>query len=61
MVGKSSVIAFVAAACAFGSADAFAVGSGALPLKGSTFTAAAAARPVQVCLTLILVLNEAVS
>jgi len=48
MMSKSSVLAFVAAACAFGNAEAFGVNSAALQLKSSTFTAsAAAARPVQ--------------
>jgi len=47
-MAKSAVLAFVAAVCAFGSADAFSVNSAALYLKGSSFTAAAAARPVQV-------------
>ena len=46
-MAKSAVLAFVAAVCAFGSADAFSVNSAALYLKGSSFTAAAA-RPVQV-------------
>jgi len=44
---KSATLAFVAAACAFGSADAFAVSSVALQVKGPSFTSAAAARPVQ--------------
>ena len=48
MMAKSAVLAFVAAVCAFGSADAFSVNSAALQLKGSSFTAASAARPVQV-------------
>ena len=47
-MAKSAVLAFVAAVCAFGSADAFSVNSAALYLKGSSFTAATAARPVQV-------------
>ena len=48
MMAKSTVLGFVAAACAFGGADAFGASSAAMPLKTSSFTAAAAARPVQV-------------
>ena len=48
MMAKSTALAFVAAACAFGGADAFGAGSAAMPLKTSSFTVAAAARPVQV-------------
>merc|ERR1712216_577746 len=47
MMAKSTALAFVAAACAFGGADALGAGSAAMPLKTSSFTAAAAARPVQ--------------
>ena len=48
-MAKSAVLAFVAAACAFGSADAFGVNSAAVQLRGSSFaSAASAARPAQV-------------
>jgi hypothetical protein len=49
MMAKSTVLAFVAAACAVGGADAFGVSSAAVQLRGSSFASgASAARPVQV-------------
>jgi len=56
MMAKSSVLAFVAAACAVGGADAFGVSSAAVQLRGSSFaSAASAARPVQVPFCLICI------
>ena len=55
MLAKSAVLSFVAAAFAFGSADAFAVSPSAIQSKGSSFTAASCARPVQVSRLLQLV------
>ncbi len=53
MMAKSTVLAFVAAACAVGGAEAFGVTSAAVQLRGSSFaSAASAARPVQVPLCL---------
>jgi len=48
MMSKSAVLSVVAAACAFGTADAFAATSAALQIKGPSFTSSAAAPPVQV-------------